>query len=148
MKGVALATQTDHEQTRYVTTVRKSLEARLATADFQENWSPPDLKKLTKATYKADLKMASSAGHDVVLFAASTSDKANVSALTMRQFSKTDSRIKPVLAFQPSRVSSEAVYRFQDEVGDTDAVVPVEPGSYRELYGAIGRLGVEFVDAC
>ncbi len=143
VQGVALTSRSDREQSRYVTTVRQSLESRLASADYDENWAPPALNGITKATYRADLRMGSDTGPDVVLFAASTSDKANVSALTMGQFRKVDRELVPILVYRPDRVASEAIYRFQDEVDEVDAVVAVEPGSYRELFGALERRGVE-----
>ena len=86
---------------------------------------------------------------DVLLFAASTSDKAGVSALSVDQFAGIDGMrdFAPLLAYHPDKVPSEAIYRFQDKVQNDDAVVAVEPGNFRELLGALDRMGVELVDA-
>lgn len=148
VQGVALTSRTDRDQSRYVTTLRVSVEERLQTADYEENWSPPEVKDRTKANYRADLHIHAVSGVDVVLFAASTSDKANVSALTMGQFKRfaADREFSPILAYHPDRVTSEAVYRFQDEVETAEAAVPVQPGEYRPLVRALRERGVDLED--
>lgn len=148
VQGVALTSRTDRDQSRYVTTLRASVEERLQTADYEDNWSPPEVKDRTMANYRADLRIHSVSGADVVLFAASTSDKANVSALTMGQFKRFagSRQFLPILAYHPDRVASEAVYRFQDEVETTESAVAVQPGDYRSLVGALRDRGVELVE--
>ncbi|MXZ86931.1 MAG: DUF1828 domain-containing protein [Acidimicrobiia bacterium] len=149
VQGVALMSQTDRDQIRYVTTLRTSVKNRLKTPSYNENWSPPEIQDRTRANYRADLQINSGEGADVVLFAASTSDKANVSALTMGQFKRlaTERQFLPVLAYHPERVASEAVYRFQDEVEDMESVVPTELDNYRELVGILRKRGIEMTDA-
>jgi len=144
VQGVALTLRSDRDQTRYVTTVRSSVRDNLATPDYEENWSPPELKDRTKAKYRADLRIQGAGNADVVLFAASTSDKANVSALTMRQFGRSQvvRELLPVLAYHPERVARESIYRFQDEVCQDDAAIPAPPGNHRSLLAALGDRGV------
>lgn len=80
----------------------------------------------------------------MVLFAAGTSDYVNVSDLTIRQFGRveTEREMLPLLAYHPERVASESICRFQDEVGQDDAVIPAPPGSHRPLLAALAERGV------
>lgn len=143
VRGVALTSIPERDSTRYVTSVRQGVEDLLQTPDFDENWSPPELRERTRATYRADLRVATSvAGRDLVLFAASTSDKANVSALTVGHFKRVRSDLVPLLAYDPDRVASEAVYRFQDEVEDDRSIVAVRPGALSTLVAELDRRGV------
>jgi hypothetical protein len=142
VQGVAIASSVDREQSRYVTQVRQSIEAQLSVPDFDENWSPPQLAERLKAKYRADLRLGTQSGGSVVLFLASTSDKANVSSLSTHRFHQVDQNLKSFLAYHPEKVASEAVFRFQDEVGDDSATVPVVPGDYARLFRVIRDRGV------
>lgn len=147
VQGVALTSQSDRDQTRYASTIRTRIEQLLTTPNYDENWSPPELRERTRANYRADLRVSTASSADLVVFAASTSDKANVSALTVGQFGKVRTDLVPVLAYHPDKVASEAIYRFQDEVGDSGSVVPTQPGEYRALVGELKNRGVAISDA-
>jgi hypothetical protein len=140
VRGVALTASTEREQTRYAITLRERVVERLAVPSYDPNWSPPTLR--TRANYKADLHILTDDDADVVVFAASTSDKANVSALTVNHFKKVIPEMRPVLAYYPDKVNSEAIFRFQDEVEDDDAVVPVPPEDITRLLSALRDRGV------
>lgn len=147
VQGVALTSQIDRDQNCYITQVRQSIEKHLVLPDFDENWSPPELAEQTKAKYRADLRVATNTQKNVVLFLASTSDKANVSSLSIHRFKDLGLQLVPMLAYHPEKVPSEAVYRFQDEVQDDTAAVPVEPGNYAELFKQFRDRGVELTNA-
>jgi len=144
VQGVALTSRSDRDQSRYVTTLRHAVEERLATAEYEENWSPQELKDKTKANYQADLRMRGVGDADVVLFAASTPAKVYVSALTMGHFGRLmkERDLRPILAYHPERVGDEAIYRFLDEVGRDDVAIPAPPEDHQPLLGALADLGV------
>ena len=143
VQGVALTSQIDRDQNRYITQVRQSIESHLVLPDFDENWTPPELVEQTKAKYRADLRVGTGTAKNVVLFLASTSDKANVSSLSIHRFKHLGLPLVPLLAYHPDKVASEAVYRFQDEVEDDTAAVPVAPGDYGLLFKQFRDRGVE-----
>jgi hypothetical protein len=146
VQGVALTVQTDRDQQRYITNVRSRVEARLANAAYEPNWTPPGLDRVTRARYRCDMRIPAP-DTDVLLFVASTSDKANVSALSLHQFRKVTAGFKPVLAYHPDRVTSEAVFRFQDEAGSDDSVIETRPEETLALERALQRRGVELIEA-
>jgi len=141
VQGVALTVEQEREQQRFVTSVRARVEHRLATPGYESNWTPPGLEQVARANYKCDMRIPAE-GTNVLLFAASTSDKANVSALTVHQFRKVTTDFIPLLAFHPKRVASEAVARFQDEVGSDEAVVETFPDATQSLERALQNRGV------
>jgi hypothetical protein len=102
------------------------------------------LERATRASYRCDMRVPTS-GADVLLFVASTSDKANVSALSVHQFRKVMTDFQPVLAYHPERVTSEAVARFQDEVGSDESVVETMPEATLSLERVLADRGVELV---
>lgn len=65
----------------------------------------------------------------------------------MRRFKEVRSRMMPILAYHPDRVSSEAIYRFQDEVDDENAAIPTFPDSTMALVAALRDRGVELTTA-
>ena len=146
VQGVALTSRVERDQTRYISAVRSRIEQRLTSPDFAENWSPVGLRD-TKAAYRADLRIVNDDLRDVVLFVASTSDKASVSTLCVHQFGKVLHNFVPLLAYHPDRVSSEAVFRFQDEVQNDLATVPTRPDATAELERALRLVGVGLTEA-
>jgi Domain of unknown function DUF1828 len=147
VQGIALTSQIERDQTRYITQVRQTIESHLVLPDFDENWTPPQLVEQTKAKYRADLRVGTTSNNSIVLFLASTSDKANVSSLSIHRFKQLGLPLLPVLAYHPEKVASEAVYRFQDEVQDDTAAVPVHPGDYSTLFKEFRNRGAELSNA-
>jgi hypothetical protein len=146
VRGAAVAMNVEREHSNwYLTNVRRRVIERLRDPDYQENWTPEPLKVRSRATYRVDLRLsAGPSKRPVALFFSSTSDKANVAALTVRHLSRAQIDVQPVLACHP-RVSSPAVYRFQDEVDDDSSVVQATPNELSQLLPALQRRGVSVV---
>lgn len=140
-------TSSRKQDSRFATTVGRSVKQHLRKDSYDENWSPPALRLETKATYSSNLRISAKHGN-VALFLAGTSERAGVSAMAARRFVDIDQTLVPVLAFHKNGVNSQAVYRFQEETGpDHGIVVEVKVGSYDNLFATLESSGVELVEA-
>jgi hypothetical protein len=142
LRSLAVASSTEREQTRFVTTVRERVTPHLADPGWEPNWLLPGTGS-SKSKYRVDLKVPTDRPDEpVALFIASTGEKTNLAALTVVHLQRASSRARPVLAYNPDRVTSEAIVRFQDEVEDDSAAIPVPAGQVDQLVPALQRRGV------
>jgi hypothetical protein len=141
VRGAALASASEREEyTRYVTTVREQLKPALREPGWEANWPIPGTRK---ARYKVDMRVPTDRPDSpVALFFASTTEKTNLSALTVVHLNRAHVTALPVLAYHPQRVPSEAVFRFQEEAQDDSAAVGVTPGEIGPLIPVLRRRGV------
>lgn len=143
VRGVAHSIHVDQERTYYVKAVRKSVMASVI-ADVVENWTPAELAP-TKASYRADLKVARPHMPPVSLFIASTSERAKTAALTWEQFKRHHVLSDPILAYREG-VSEEALNCFLDFTEDDDSIVSVDPsapGRPAKLLRHLASVGVD-----
>jgi hypothetical protein len=142
LRGAALVAfgERDDQGRRYVTRQRQRVVDALQTPDYQANWSPTgDMSGL----FKADLRVATTPDEPpVALFLASTVAKAGEAGLSAIHFAKANANVQPVLAYDPNRVSSKAVHRFQETVEDDTAVVVAPPDDVTQLLPELRRRGV------
>jgi hypothetical protein len=145
VQGAAKVSTDERDNQRYRTTIRDIVIDRILSPDFDRDWAPPGLEQAgARGSYTAELRLGAGVERDapdVVLFAAGTTDRANVAALCVHQFRKVYPTFQPLLAFRPG-VSSQAILRFQDEVEDDRAVLQVAPGETMTLTGELARRGV------
>lgn len=141
LRGAALVAFGERdEQVRYVTRQRQRVVDALQTPDYEPNWSPPGDPS---GLFKADLRVATAPNQPpVALFLASTVAKTGEAALSAVHFNRIHADVQPVLAYDPTRVSSKAVYRFQETVEDDMATVVAPPDDVTQLLPALRQRGV------
>lgn len=137
VRGAAIYSQPDRSREHYSQGLRPKVIEALRTADFEEDWAPPEVDR---ELYKADLRVRSLSDSDVVVFMCGSSGAADRSALVLDRFrSLTNGELDPLLAYHPGHVSSPSIKRFQDVAQNEDTLVAVKPGESLTLIRALDK---------
>lgn len=140
VRGAATAAITEKQSQQYRTQMRRRVKERLRGPGVEEFWAPASLQRTN--AFRADLRLETDQEAPVVLFLASTSERATRAALTVDQFRKVGTPMAPLMAYD-HHVSSDAVWIFQEYAqGGDESALPVEVDSDAHLARRLANMGV------